>query len=1253
MNMRRLPLLIGLVLAQPALAVEPFTVVALPDTQNYSEAFPAIFSAQTQWVADNVESLNIRFLTHLGDLVQHGPNTGEWQNADAAMAILDAAGIPYGAIPGNHDILYDNVNNDPSYYDRDGIVYRAYFGPQRFAGKAWYRGHSPSELSNYQIIDLGDGFEVLFLHLNLETPASELGWAQGVLNANRDKPVMVSTHRYLQDAEDYTGGLPLVPSGRFPEIWYLFEPLYRHDGVRSEVFFNSFVRANRNIFLVNCGHFHEQYDQVSVNNWGLPVYEVLTDYQDDPNGGDGWLRQYRFRPDDKLIEAVTYSPTLDRYRTDRESDFAMTVGFGDYVAAPGSSMLVFQRGISGYDGTRDTYVSEAAKDTSYGTSSVVVVDNDVNNNIFNDRQAQGLLRFDDIVDPHPVYEGDPLPTRIPQSAVVSSASLSFHIIDDVDIGGEDLLLYRCTRSWDETSTWNSLGGGIQTGSETGPLLAVVDGDNVPAGNTARSIVVTDTVTDWLSGAPNLGFALLPENTAFNDDGMEFASSENASIALRPALSVELSYPVLNRAPTVVPLSASRTRVNEGDSVVLSLSATDPNPADPVTLRIDDTDVAFGIGSASVNRVVVFEDEGVQTFVGEVLDDEDSISAGAVTITIDNADPIITQLPGDMTVELDALVGLSATATDPGVLDILVYDWDLDGDGSYDDGAGSTIAHAFGQTGTVQVGLRVTDGDGGEATGSFAVNVIDDEDSDGLLDAWEIEQFGTVDQYTGSDDPDGDCWDNEAEETARSLPLQERSFPMPEARLNAAAARLGERIFVAGGTDGTEVSPALWEYRPECNQYSTLAPMPLAREGHALVGLGDHLYALGGETGSGETALVHRYDPATDGWTRVADMLQARAELAGSAVGDNLYVFGGRNPAGPMVSAERYDPALDAWSPIADLPAASAELAAARAGQRVLLIGAGASGRDLLAYDPDSDSYAIEAVAPARPHPSAVALGRDQIVAAGGIGPSGRIDIYQLAAKAWRAADAGLVEARDALAFAQLDCTLYGFGGAGNSGPLRTAERLKLAAPRLYLAQYATGQGGYGRANAGVAPTAWVQLLGAGAPALRSLDDPRALLQDGTGGAVSLLDIDSGTSRVVLQAATGREARGLDGTKLLLQDLPNGRVALYDWVDETEETVFEALDGWQAQALHDGLILFQHVEGGEVLTWDIDRDAVDELIGDAPGWLARDLAGSAVLLQQGGAGGAVILYDRETGQVDDLLSPVPGLGVYSIDEECSP
>ena len=48
----------------------------------------------------------------------------------------------------------------------------------------------------------------------------------------------------------------------------------------------------------------------TCNTCGQPVQQILTDYQDRANGGDGWLRYYTFDPAANTMTATTYSPKL-------------------------------------------------------------------------------------------------------------------------------------------------------------------------------------------------------------------------------------------------------------------------------------------------------------------------------------------------------------------------------------------------------------------------------------------------------------------------------------------------------------------------------------------------------------------------------------------------------------------------------------------------------------------------------------------------------------------------------------------------------------------------------------------------------------------------------------------------------------------------------------------------------------------------------------------------------------------------------
>ena len=525
--MKSLPLLASLLGAAgfpcADASAQSFVVVGIPDTQNYSQSYPAIYSQQTSWIANNIAARNIRFVTHYGDIVNNGDRLAEWNNADFAMRTLDFSGVPQGVLAGNHDVTPSGTAGTP-YIPGN---YLAYFGPQRYAGRSWFRGASPSGMSSWQVFN-GGGQEFLGLSIVVDAPLAELAWAQEILDANRDKVAIMTTHRYLQDAEDYTSGVPIVPSGRYPDVWYGVEGLYHPQGLRSEQIWDWFVRRNPNIVMVLCGHFHEEYRQQSLNVRGLPVHEILADYQDDPNGGDGWLRLHTFDLANDRIGVETYSTYLDQSRTADESSFSLAVPFAQYRSA--DPVRVFQQGIAGYAGTQDTWIDQSNPNTSYGESGVRVSDDDVANSVFSDQRGQALLRFDGLFG---ASVG-----QIPPGAQIVSAHLTIQIADDIDnpLFDPDFFVHRMLVPWSEASTWNSLGSGVGSG-EIGALLARFSGDNNPNEDGLRRLDVTAAVQAWAAGAPNHGFAILPEIISGNDDGIEILTSESSNPLLRPRLEI--------------------------------------------------------------------------------------------------------------------------------------------------------------------------------------------------------------------------------------------------------------------------------------------------------------------------------------------------------------------------------------------------------------------------------------------------------------------------------------------------------------------------------------------------------------------------------------------------------------------------------------------------------------------------------------------------------------------------------------------
>lgn len=280
-----------------------FTVAVISDTQNYSEKYPDVFHAQTRWLAENARRERIVFASHVGDVVQNGgQRQEEWDVASAAMARLYGK-LPCGVVAGNHD--YDDLSDKTCPLN----IYRRNFGASYHKKVPTLLELSPDECSSIHMFNAG-GIRMLSLHMEPDPRDVALAWAEGMLAKYPDIPVMVTTHIYISDVDDARDRKPYSRAG----------------GNSGEELFQKFIRKQPRIFLVLCGHWWTRGGETSLmstNDYGGRVHELLSDFQGRPNGGDGWLRLLRFDLKGHQLHVQTFSPTLNRYETDLDSEFTL------------------------------------------------------------------------------------------------------------------------------------------------------------------------------------------------------------------------------------------------------------------------------------------------------------------------------------------------------------------------------------------------------------------------------------------------------------------------------------------------------------------------------------------------------------------------------------------------------------------------------------------------------------------------------------------------------------------------------------------------------------------------------------------------------------------------------------------------------------------------------------------------------------------------------------------------------------------
>ena len=180
-----------------------FTLVVLPDTQLYYEirAHPRLhlFDLQTQWISDYLVEMNIKFVIHLGDIIQTGTDK-EWNDSVYSMSNLDGL-VPYALSVGNHDMTFKLPG-----YVRDNKKFNQYYSVERYSELPSFGGvFEPGKLENSYHYFSGGGFDYLVIGLEYLPRDKTLSWANMVVGKHPNHKVIVFTHSYIHHDNDYAG----------------------------------------------------------------------------------------------------------------------------------------------------------------------------------------------------------------------------------------------------------------------------------------------------------------------------------------------------------------------------------------------------------------------------------------------------------------------------------------------------------------------------------------------------------------------------------------------------------------------------------------------------------------------------------------------------------------------------------------------------------------------------------------------------------------------------------------------------------------------------------------------------------------------------------------------------------------------------------------------------------------------------------------------------------------------------------------
>lgn len=298
---------------------DSWSIIMLPDPQCYSKFArnQPIFDLMTAWIADNIDTLNVKMVVVTGDLVEqnellnpagaNGDQTSaaQWQAVSKAFSKLDGK-VPYAVCAGNHDFGYSNISL------RRHSHLKEYFYPDRnFLNKKAIRevginaeGEPTLENAAYEF-SAPSGKKFLVLSLEFAPRDTVLAWAKTVTSkpVYKEHTVIVLTHSYVNAKNQH-----------------IVKENYTVDGNYGAAVFKKLVQPSNNINMVLSGHICEENKpeehvgfRTDTNAAGKKIQQMAFNAQAlgggwHGNGGDGWLRILEFLPDGKTVNVKTFSP---------------------------------------------------------------------------------------------------------------------------------------------------------------------------------------------------------------------------------------------------------------------------------------------------------------------------------------------------------------------------------------------------------------------------------------------------------------------------------------------------------------------------------------------------------------------------------------------------------------------------------------------------------------------------------------------------------------------------------------------------------------------------------------------------------------------------------------------------------------------------------------------------------------------------------------------------------------------------------
>jgi PKD repeat protein len=238
----------------------------------------------------------------------------------------------------------------------------------------------------------------------------------------------------------------------------------------------------------------------------------------------------------------------------------------------------------------------------------------------------------------------------------------------------------------------------------------------------------------------------------------FSTSGERAVGLRvtdnlgATATTTLNVNVTNRAPTAT-FTASPSSVPTGTNTTLSAAASGDQDGTIVKYEWDlDGNGSYETSSGATSSLTTsYATAGTKTIGLRATDNLGATATTTRTVSVTNRAPTAAFTVTPNPVTAGATVSFNATGSVDPDGTISKYEWDLDGNGSYEVNAGATAttSKSFTPAGSKTIGLRVTDNSGATGTTTQTLTVrgpYNDAISStpGLIDYWRLgESSGTT------------------------------------------------------------------------------------------------------------------------------------------------------------------------------------------------------------------------------------------------------------------------------------------------------------------------------------------------------------------------------------------------------------------------------------------------------------------------------------------------------------------------------